>query len=119
MLLQNICLVTGTLPAGDIVLEYGQSLRILCMLNMTFSEVKYPGKNASDLVFFHGDNIFEPEYLTVINETTIELFIEKPPSSREMYYCKMRLDSNYDEDYETVCLNDVAIGCKLILFFIK
>ncbi|KAK0096530.1 hypothetical protein PV326_005230 [Microctonus aethiopoides] len=101
-----------TLPAGDIVLEYGQSLRILCMLNMTFSEVKYPGKNASDLTFFHGDDIFEPEYLSVINETTIELFIDKPPASREMYYCKMRLDSNYEEDYETVCLNDVAIGFR-------
>ncbi|XP_011502285.1 PREDICTED: cytokine receptor [Ceratosolen solmsi marchali] len=104
--------VTGTWPPGDIVLEDGSSLRILCILNKTFIEASFPGKNSSDLVFFKGHRQIEPEFISVLNDTTIQLDVSRPPPENAMYYCKLRLDKTYDKDYEAVCLNKVVVGYK-------
>ncbi|XP_011299826.1 cytokine receptor [Fopius arisanus] len=101
-----------TWPAGDIVLEEGQPLRILCMLNKTYIDAEFPGKNASDLVFFRSDREMEPQFIRLINETTIEMFVDEPPPSKDMYYCKLRLNANYSKKYEAVCLNNVVVGTK-------
>ncbi|XP_043508865.1 cytokine receptor [Frieseomelitta varia] len=100
-----------TWPQGDIVLEYGQSLRILCILNKTFMDAEFPGKNASDLVFFRNQKEMESEFITIINETTISLDIEKPPPAEDMYYCRLRLQ-NHNKQLEAVCLNKVVVGFK-------
>ncbi|XP_012282204.1 uncharacterized protein LOC105700688 [Orussus abietinus] len=101
-----------TWPQGDIVLEHGQPLRILCMLNKTFIETNFPGKNASDLVFFRNKKEMEPEYISIINETTIALYVEKPPPAEDMYYCKLRMNNGHNKQHEAVCLNKVVIGFK-------
>ena len=103
-----------TLPPGDIVLEYGQPLRILCVLNKTMIDANYPGKNASDIVFTYNEKrIMEKEYITIINETAVEMYIEKPPPEDTMYYCKLRLTDEYNQQQLlAVCLNKVVIGCK-------
>ncbi|XP_046483327.1 uncharacterized protein dome isoform X2 [Neodiprion pinetum] len=101
-----------TSPAGDIVLEYGQSLKIYCMLNETLTESRFRGKNSSDLVFFRNESEMEPEYITVVNKTTIEMSVKKPEPSSDMYFCKLRLDNGSNPNYEAVCLNKVFIGFK-------
>ncbi|KAK2586334.1 hypothetical protein KPH14_010628 [Odynerus spinipes] len=101
-----------TWPQGDIVLEYGQSLKILCILNKMHIDFAFPGKNSSDLVFFRNMKEMEPEYITIVNETTISMYIEKPPPAEDMYYCKLRLSNDSNKQYEAVCLNKVVIGYK-------
>ncbi|PBC29205.1 Cytokine receptor [Apis cerana cerana] len=95
-----------TWPQGDIVLEYGQPLRILCILD------EFPGKNASDLVFFRNQKEMEPQFIKIINETTISLDVEKPPPAEDMYYCRLRLQNNRSKQLEAVCLNKVVVGFK-------
>ena len=53
----------------------------------------------------------ESEFITIINETTISLDIEKPPPAEDMYYCRLRLQ-NHNKQLEAVCLNKVVVGCK-------
>ena len=98
-----------TWPQGDIVLEYGQSLRILCILNQSFVDTAFPGKNASDLVFFRNKEEMQPQFITIINGSTISLDVERPPPAEDMYYCKLRLHNQQDE---AVCLNKVVVGFK-------
>lgn len=90
-------MTSGTWPIGDIVLEYGQSLQIFCILNKTYVDASFPGKNASDLVFFRNNKRMEPEFITIVNETTISLNVDKPPPAEDMYYCKLKLTNG---DYE-------------------
>ncbi|XP_043257067.1 uncharacterized protein LOC122399986 isoform X2 [Colletes gigas] len=101
-----------TWPQGDIVLEHGQSLRILCILNQTFVDTEFPGGNASDLVFFRNKKEMEPQFITIINETTISLDVERPPPAEDMYYCKLRVHNDKNKQYEAVCLNKVVVGFK-------
>ncbi|CAL7946416.1 unnamed protein product [Xylocopa violacea] len=101
-----------TWPQGDIVLEYGQPLRILCILNQTVIDAKFPGKNASDLVFSRNKKEILPEFIEIVNETTISLYVEKPEPAEDMYYCKLRLQNNHNKPHEPVCLNKVVVGFK-------
>ncbi|XP_043487260.1 uncharacterized protein LOC122514466 [Polistes fuscatus] len=100
-----------TEPHGDIVLEHGDSLEIRCILNKTYIDLEYPGKNSSDLVFFRNMKEMEPEYITIENETTILMKVERPSPAEDMYYCKLRL-SDDDNQHLAVCLNKVVIGFK-------
>ncbi|KAI4504019.1 hypothetical protein M0802_000490 [Mischocyttarus mexicanus] len=100
-----------TWPHGDIVLEYGHSLKIFCILNMTYIDAAYPGKNSSNLIFFRNLKEMESEYVTIENETTISMYVEKPPPSEDMYYCKLRISDDTNQDL-AVCLNKVVIGFK-------
>lgn len=107
-----MCVIIGTWPTNDIILEYGQSLRILCILNQTIVDKEFPGKNASNLSFYRNDKKMEREYIRIINSTTIEMFVEKPPPSHDMYHCKLQTSESIKDDV-AVCLNNVAVGCKL------
>ncbi|KAM0725763.1 Cytokine receptor [Formica fusca] len=95
-----------TVPRGDIIIKYGNPLRIMCMLNETYVNKHFPGKNSSNLIFFRNDKRMEQEYITVINRTTIMLYNELPPPGDNMYYCQLNL-SGKDVG---VCLNKVVIG---------
>ncbi|KYQ54930.1 Cytokine receptor [Trachymyrmex zeteki] len=99
--------VPWTWPQGDIVIEHGKPLQMFCLLNQTIMELDYPKKDAEDLRFFRNDQELESEFVTVINETTIELSIKTPPPSDDMYNCKLRMKDN---DYIAVCLNKVVVG---------
>ncbi|XP_053977661.1 uncharacterized protein LOC128875796 [Hylaeus volcanicus] len=108
-----------TWPQGDIVLEHCkppkthcQPLKILCILNQTFVDNNFRGKNASDLVFFRNAREMEPECITIVNETTISLDVESPPPAEDMYYCRLRLDNDKNKQYTSVCLNKVVVGFK-------
>jgi hypothetical protein len=98
-----------TIPRGDIILEYGNPLRILCILNTSHSAAV--DKNSSDLVFFLDDSEVPKEYVTVVNSTTLEVYIEKPPMSSSMFYCKLKYMSAKDP-YMAVCLNKVMVDSK-------
>ncbi|XP_076379609.1 cytokine receptor domeless isoform X2 [Megalopta genalis] len=100
-----------TWPQGDIVLEYGQSLKILCILNKTFDSY-LPEGNASDLMFFRNNKEMEPQFITIVNETTISLDVEQPPPAEDMYYCKLRPQNDSNKKPEAVCLNKVVVGYK-------
>lgn len=104
-----LILFVGTWPQGDIVIQHGKPLKMFCLLNQTIMELDYPNKGAGDLRFFRNDQELESEFVTVINETTIELSIQTPPPSDDMYNCKLRMKDN---DYIAVCLNKVVVGCK-------
>jgi hypothetical protein len=98
-----------TIPRGDIILEYGEPLSILCILNKSHSAAA--GKNSSDLVFFLDDSEVPKEFVKVVNSTTIEVYKEKPPMSSSMYYCKLK-DTSAKGPYMAVCLNKVIVDSK-------
>ena len=95
--------VTVTVPKGDIIIEYGSPLEIFCMLNPTIPF------NSSSLRFFHDEYEVSQEFLNIINETTLRLYVEKPPISNSLYSCKLMTTSN---NYKGVCLNYVFVGSK-------
>ena len=98
-----------TIPRGDIVLEHGDNLKILCILNNSHSAAA--DKDSSDLVFFHDDSEVPKEFVTVVNSTTIEVKIKEPPISSSMYYCKLK-DTPDKDMYMAVCLNKVIVDSK-------
>ena len=98
-----------TIPRGDIILEYGNPLRILCILNNSHSAAV--DKNSSDLVFFLDNSEVPKEFVTVVNSTTLEVYIEKPPMSSSMYCCKLK-DTPAKDMYMAVCLNKVIVDSK-------
>lgn len=105
-------LFAGTYPKGDIILEYGNPLRILCILDQSFVDKSKPRKNSSDLLFVRNNKEMEQEFIQIINETTIQLDFKLPPPSDDMYYCKLRLDTVHGKELQAVCLNKVVVGCK-------
>lgn len=111
-----VLVFAGTWPKGDITIEFGKPLKILCVLNETFVGSRFPGRNASDLIFIRNNKRVEDEYVRVYNQTAIEFYMQKPPASEDMYYCKLK-NNNLDHDkdaHEAVCLNKVVIGCKIL-----
>ena len=97
-------LFTVTYPQGDIILEYGDPFRLQCILNTNHSQAK--GKNVTDLRFFRDEEEVPEEFLRIVNSTTLEVYVEKPPISSSIYYCKMR---ERNSTYTAVCLNKVII----------
>jgi hypothetical protein len=98
-----------TIPQGDIEVKYGDSLNITCILNNNHAAAAH--KNSSDLVFFHNYSEVRKEFVRVVNSTTIEVNIEKPPISSSMYYCKLK-DTPVKNEYMAVCLNRVIVDSK-------
>ncbi|XP_046682111.1 cytokine receptor isoform X3 [Homalodisca vitripennis] len=92
-----------TIPSGDIILEYGSPLEIFCVLS---PGVVSQGFNSSQLVFYHTSNRILPEFVTLVNESTARLYVEKPVPMEDMFYCKL---TNGTEEFP-VCLNSVAVG---------
>jgi len=98
-----------TIPQGDIEVKYGDSLNITCILNSSHPAAAH--KNSSDLVFFHNYSEVGKKFVRVVNSTTIEVNIEKPPISSSMYYCKLK-DTPEKDMYMAVCLNKVIVDSK-------
>lgn len=96
-----------TIPSGDIILEYGSPLEIFCVLSPS---VVSQGFNSSHLVFYHTSHPVMPEFISLVNESTARLYVERPVPMKEMYYCKL---SNGTEE-TPVCLNSVAVGSKYL-----
>ena len=99
-----------TIPRGDIEVKYGDPLRILCILDV--SHPAAADKNSSDLVFFHDNSEVQKEFLTVVNSTTLQVYIETPPKSSSMYYCKLKVTTPTRNEYMAVCLNKVFVDSK-------
>lgn len=100
-------LLAETIPKGDIILKEGDMLELYCVVNLTHPSTK--GRNASHLRFYRQNMSVSPEYLQVLNETTLKLTM-RPNVSSSMYYCKLSQWKTAQE--EVVCLNNVAVGCK-------
>lgn len=92
-----------TVPSGDISLESGQPLEIFCVLDPNVS--KY---NSSTLTFSGYGKEISKEHITIINSTTIRLYIEKPKRNSGLFTCKQKIKN----DTKAVCLNKVSIGVK-------
>ncbi|XP_066908387.1 cytokine receptor isoform X1 [Halyomorpha halys] len=92
-----------TVPKGDITIEYGNPLEILCMLN---TPTIY---NSSHLRFYDNGEEVSKELVNLVNETTLRLFVEKPPISSRLYSCKLMTAPN---EFEGVCFNYVYVGGK-------
>ncbi|XP_066903287.1 cytokine receptor, partial [Halyomorpha halys] len=92
-----------TVPKGDIIVEYGNPLEILCILR---TPTVY---NSSLLRFYHDREEVSKELLSIVNETTLRLFVEKPPISSRLYFCKLMTAPN---EFKGVCLNYVFVGTK-------
>jgi hypothetical protein len=104
------CLFSVTIPRGDIILEYGKPLTIFCVLNV--SHPVAANKSSSDLVFFHDSKEVPQDLVTVVNSTTLEIHIEKPPISSSMYYCKLKTGEIPTVTYTAICLNRVVVERK-------
>ena len=100
--------VSVTIPQGDIILQDGDPLELYCVLNLTHPATK--GRNASHLTFYRENKKISSDYLKVLNETTLMLSMT-PKVSYSMYYCRLEKWEGTNE--EAVCLNNVAVGCKL------
>lgn len=112
MYIQNIFswieFILVTSPSGDIILEEGNPLEINCTLYPSHHQAQ--GRNASDLTFYQGDKEVPPKYITITNETTIQLHVDHLPLNKYIYYCKLR--QPYEKQPIAVCLNQVIVGSK-------
>ncbi|KAF5285699.1 hypothetical protein FQA39_LY16505 [Lamprigera yunnana] len=91
-------------PHGDIVIEYGNSLDITCILYDNINNhTKY---SSNDMYFVHDREVIPQEMITVLNESSIHLHIEKPEKSISIYTCKLK------NEIDGVCLNNVVVGAK-------
>lgn len=98
-----------TYPRGDINLEEGESLEIFCVLNPEHKDAI--GRNSSNLVFYRNDELVSPEFVNIVNSTTLRLYVKEMPASENMYYCKLRTENPADP-LKGVCLNTVFVGYK-------
>ncbi|XP_025196270.1 cytokine receptor-like [Melanaphis sacchari] len=97
--------VGGTVPSGDIILEYGSGvpLEITCILQSdtiivqnlfrdrmdSNNKTKFPSHR---IVFYKNDEIVPRQYVTIVNATAAQLRIPNPPAGRNTYYCTLLLD---------------------------
>lgn len=97
--------VGGTVPSGDIFLEYGSGvpLEITCTLQSdtiivqnlfrdrtdSSNKTKYPSHR---IVFYKNAEIVPRQYVTIVNATSAQLRIPNPPAGQDTYYCTLLLD---------------------------
>lgn len=93
-----------TVPAGDIIIEYGKPLIIYCKLHERF--MRKNNMTSENISFIRNNDTVLSEMVTIVNRTTAKLYIEKPPPSKSMYTCKLR------DNTAAVCLNSVHVGTK-------
>jgi len=102
-----------TWPRGDIILEEGTPLRINCTLYPDHGTTS--GRDSSYLTFYNGTDEVAPEHITVLNDTSVQLFItDLPLSDKTIMYCKLKKIGNVTE--RVVCLNKVVVGSEFSLF---
>ncbi|XP_056647147.1 cytokine receptor-like isoform X1 [Diorhabda sublineata] len=112
-----------TLPAGDVILRYGEPLNLTCTLfNSTIERWRKNNGyelSSADLYFYRNyKNIYpnneydlnnkRAEKVEIINETSIRLYIEKPDlAERDVIFC--HFNDSVPKQY-SVCTNVVAVG---------
>lgn len=96
-----------TYPRGDITLEVGSNLTILCMLNETHPDAL--NRNASHLLFYNRTKPVSSDKITILNKTTIELNMFNVSKSKSNFYCKLKYEKNVQKG---VCLNMVYVDTK-------
>ncbi|CAH1731218.1 unnamed protein product [Aphis gossypii] len=97
----------GTIPSGDIFLEYNSStpLEITCILNpdhdllrkMVRDDVADGNKSklpSHRIRFYKNDGRVAQQYITIINSTAAQLRVSNPPASFDVYSCLLCLDEN-------------------------
>lgn len=112
-----------TTPAGDIILEVGQTLEIFCSLNDLY--VNTEGYSSENIVFYNGSDLVKSPLVTKVNKTTAKLSANTTGIFSSMFYCKLSHDrhnhsymsniigkDNRDKSDEMVCLNSVQVGHK-------
>ncbi|KAF6217165.1 hypothetical protein GE061_001519 [Apolygus lucorum] len=102
-----------TFPPGDINIQVDHPLEIYCTLTKQpkrlYENVTPRHYNASDLFFMVDKEEIRKEYVYPVNETTVKLRVEKPPSWKGMSRCAVRLEDNSSR---LVCLNYLMVGEK-------
>lgn len=102
-----VLIIIGTVPSGDIVLEYGSGipLEITCNLQSdtiivqnlfreqkdSNNKTKFPSHR---IAFYKNAEIVPSQYVTIVNATAAQLRIPNPPAGRNTYYCTLLL--NYE-----------------------
>lgn len=97
--------IIGTVPSGDIILEYGSGvpLEITCILQSdtiivqnlfreridSNNKIKFPSHS---IAFYKNAEIVPSQYVTIVNATAAQLRIPNPPAGRNTYYCTLLLD---------------------------
>lgn len=97
--------IVGTVPSGDIVLEYGSGvpLEITCILQSdtiivqnlfrerkdSNNKTKFPSHR---ITFYKNAEIVPSQYVTIVNATAAQLRIPNPPAGQNTYYCTLLLD---------------------------
>ncbi|CAG2054668.1 unnamed protein product [Timema podura] len=103
-----------TIPKGDIMIESGEPLEIFCVLNKSIDIAA--NRSARDLIFLRDSKVVPSEFLEIINETTVRLYVKQPPPSESMYYCKLQTPADELKPGQSrntaVCLNKVFVGTK-------
>nr|CAD7571660.1 unnamed protein product [Timema californicum] len=114
LLLTRRALLAFTIPKGDIMIESGESLEIFCVLNKSIDIAA--NRSARDLIFLRDNKVVPSEFLEIINETTVRLYVKQPPPSESMYYCKLQTPADEIKPGQSrdtaVCLNKVFVGTK-------
>ncbi|XP_050436936.1 cytokine receptor-like isoform X2 [Adelges cooleyi] len=100
----GITSIGGTVPKGNIVLEYdnGTPLEITCALDPDNYLIKkffkhhigdehYITEPSQKLLFYRNHILLSKEYITVINATAARLFMSRPPAGHNTYYCTLLL----------------------------
>jgi len=97
--------IIGTVPSGDIVLEYGSGvpLEITCILQSDTIIVQNLFRDRMDssnktklpshrIMFYKNAEIVPRQYVTIVNATAAQLRIPNPPAGKDTYYCTLLLD---------------------------
>lgn len=105
------CAISGTVPRGDIVLEYGGGvpLEITCVLDPDNRFVKNLFRDDSEpkpwpstrIIFLKNAERVPKRYVSIVNDTAAQLRIPDPQAGRYTYYCTLLLDAHphrYDND---------------------
>uniref|UniRef100_A0A0A9YSC8 Cytokine receptor n=2 Tax=Lygus hesperus TaxID=30085 RepID=A0A0A9YSC8_LYGHE len=102
-----------TFPPGDINIQREEPLEIYCTLKIQpprlHPDVIPKHYNASDIFFVVDGEEIPKDYIYIVNETTVKLRVDKPPSWKSMSQCAVRLEDNSSR---LVCLNYVMVGEK-------
>jgi len=97
--------IIGTVPIGDIALEYGSGvpLEITCILQSdtlivqnlfrdrtdSSNKTKFPSHR---IIFYKNSERVPRQYVTIVNATAAQLRIPNPPVGQDTYYCILLLD---------------------------
>nr|XP_040231948.2 cytokine receptor [Anopheles coluzzii] len=102
--LENAAALGWIIPTEPIYREVNDSFSLQCTLNMRSAEARW--SNSSNLMFFQGDVPVPREQVKILNDSTIELVVEKAdPHMNFAYTCKVN-------DTQGVGIRSVYIGHK-------